>query len=437
MHESILFKNIDLVLPTGIFQGDVLVEEGKIKQYGPSISKGADLIINESGLTLLPGGIDPHVHFRDPGATHKESIASGSRAAAAGGMTSFFDMPNTKPSTTTCETLMQKKKLASETSLINYNFFIGATSENCNDLKQVSNVPGIKIYVGSSTGSLLVDQADALHTIFSQTDKLIAVHSEDEAMIQEKQQEYQGSTSVWDHEKIRSAEGALVCTKRLVELALKTNTRLHICHLTTKQEVAYLEQVDNALITTEVTPQHLFLYGPDIYEKWQTFAQINPPIRDITHQQALFQGLTQGIIHCVGSDHAPHTKEEKNKPFGQAPSGMPGVETSLPVLLNAANNGLFSLQDVVRWVSEAPAQVFNILYKGAIKEDYDADLVLVDLAKKKTITSDTVVSKCGWNIFEGETLQGWPIATFVNGQMVYREGDFFEETKGKEVLIKE
>ena len=437
MVESTLIKNVDIVFLDQLLKGDILIKDGKIAKIASSLSDNAEVVLNESGLTLFAGNIDPHVHFRDPGATHKEDINSGSIAAASGGITSFFDMPNTSPSTTTIEALEAKKEYAKQNSIVNYNFFIGATHDNLNHLKDVQNVPGIKIYVGSSTGELLVDNKSELEQIFTQTKHPIAVHSEDEQMIQERLQTYKGSTNVLDHEKIRSAEGALKCTKMLVDLAQKTNHHLHICHLTTKQEVDLLRRLGTQnLITSEVSPQHLLTYAPDVYDKWGTKAQINPPIRHRDHQEALFLGLQDGVIDFIASDHAPHTNEEKDHVFGKAPSGMPGVETSFPLLLNCAKKGLFSLNEITKRMAYMPAKIYNIHNKGLIKENFDADLVLVDLNSKYTISKENLKTKCKWSIFEGQDITGKVIATFVNGQVVYREGDVFESVKGKEVQFK-
>ena len=434
MVESTLIKNVDIVFLDQILKGDILIKDGKIAKIAASLSDNAEVVLNESGLTLFAGNIDPHVHFRDPGATYKEDINSGSIAAASGGVTSFFDMPNTSPSTTTIEALEAKKEHAKQNSIVNYNFFIGATHDNLNHLKEAQNVPGIKIYVGSSTGELLVDNKSELEQIFTQTKHPIAVHSEDEQMIQERLQIYKESTNVLDHEKIRSAEGALKCTKMLVDLAQKTNHHLHICHLTTKQEVELLRSLGTQnLITSEVSPQHLLTYAPDVYDKWGTKAQINPPIRHKDHQEALFLGLQDGIIDFIASDHAPHTNEEKDHVFGKAPSGMPGVETSFPLLLNYANKRLFSLNEITKRMAYMPAKIYNIYNKGLLKENFDADLVLVDLNSKYTISKENLKTKCKWSIFEGQEITGKVIATFVNGQVVYREGDIFEAVKGKEV----
>ncbi|MBG91322.1 MAG: dihydroorotase [Actinobacteria bacterium] len=438
MIESVLFKGVQLLKGQDIVTGDVWIEAGKIKAVQPQLSASAEQVIHEPNLLLMPGVIDAHVHFRDPGHAHKETLYSGSRAAASGGVTTFFDMPNTNPATTTLAAMAQKKQVAAETSLVNYNFFIGATPHNLDDLCQVENVAGIKIYVGSSTGDLLVDGHEALSQIFASANKLIAVHSEDEATIRANQQQYQGSENVSDHNRVRSPEAAILCTQRLCELALAHQQRLHICHLTTQEEAEYLTQnwaQFQSVISTEVTPQHLHFVAPDLYEKWGTFGQINPPIRDQRHQDALWQALLSGVIGMIATDHAPHQVSEKALPYGQAPSGMPGVEWVLPVMLEYMNQGRMSLAQVSHWLSAGPAQTFGILNKGHIKPGYDADLVLVDLSANREVTREQCVSKCGWSPYEGLRLRGWPVATMVNGQVVYREGDFFEDIKGKEVQL--
>ena len=435
MIDSILFKACHYSSPSGLREADILVEQGRITKIEPSLPEHAQVIVKERGLVLIPGAIDPHVHFREPGMTHKETIYTGSKAAASGGVTSFFEMPNTSPSATTRDTVQEKKKIAKDTSLVNYNFFIGASGDNLDELLLVENVPGIKIYVGSTTGSLLVDKHAPLTDIFSKTDKLIAVHSEDEAIIRENKAHYSMSTSVSDHERIRSVEAAVKCTSFLIDLAMQYSTRLHVCHLTTQEELALFQVSKPNFISTEVTPQHLFLHSPDCYEHLGTYAQINPPIREKRHRLALWDGLVSGVIDCIGSDHAPHLQSEKDLPFGKAPSGMPGVETSLPLLLNKVHEGACSLQDVVRWMCEGPARLFQCRTKGRIEVGYDADLVLLDLKKKSQILNERQVTQSGWSAFHGNDIVGWPIATYVNGQLVYREGDFFEDIKGKEVII--
>lgn len=435
MIESLLIRDVELVCPEGILQGDLLVRDGKIVRIADKINASAELEIRETGLTLLPGVIDPHVHFRDPGAEHKEDLISGPRAAASGGVTSFFDMPNTKPAATTAELIAQKKQLASEKSIINYNFFIGATNDNLDECLAVENVPGIKIFVGSSTGNMLVNDSAILDQFFRSGNRLIAVHSEDEATIRANQKRFAASRDVSDHMRIRSDEAAIKCTKMLVELAAKYNRRLHICHLTTKQEAEFLAKKKPACVTTEVTPQHLLLAAPEVYEQFGTFAQINPPIRTADHRDALFKALKNGVIDFVATDHAPHTIDEKAVPFGDAPSGMPGVEHSLALMLTLVAQGRCSLEDVVRWLSVRPAEAYRIGNKGQLKVGFDGDLVLVDRKKTWAISNDKVVSKAGWTCFDGYSVTGLPLATFVNGQMVFREGDFFTSVKGCEVQI--
>lgn len=422
-----------MVLPEGIREGDLRVVNGKIQDIDATLSNYAEEIVQGKGLHLIPGVIDPHVHFREPGFTHKESIATGSRAAAAGGVTSFFEMPNTSPATTTYDTMAEKKRIASETSLVNYNFFIGATHDNLEVLNTVENVPGIKVFVGSSTGDLLVNEPKLLNDIFANGTRLIAVHSEDDDIIAQNKEVYGHMTDPEVHMKIRNPQAALACTKMLVELAEKHHRRLHICHLSTQEEADFLKDKLGGLITTEVSPQHLLLQGPEVYRQHGTLAKINPPIREARHRHALFQALKEGRIQCVATDHAPHTLEEKNRPYAKAPSGMPMIELSLSLMLDQVHKGTVSLEEVVKWMCAGPASVYGIPLKGCLSIGYHGDLTLVDLDAKRTVTREKLVSKAGWNVFEGQTLTGIPIATYVNGQMVYREGDFFDAIKGQEV----
>ena len=436
MLDSILFKQVDMVFPEGIRRGDLWVKAGKIIAIGPSLPEYAEFILHEEGLLLMPGVIDPHVHFREPGADHKETIETGSMAAASGGVTSFFDMPNTNPSTTTVQALEYKKNRAAQTSLVNYNFFIGATPTNLDELILARNVPGIKLYIGSTTGNLLVDQSEHLEEIFKKSNKLIAVHAEDNGLIEAQKRRYKNSVNPADHANIRPPEAALKATQLAYELSKKYNRRLHICHMSTEEEVLFLTKMKPyAPVTCEVTPQHLLLIAPGCYDKLGTFAQMNPPLREVRHSEALFKALKSGLIDCVATDHAPHTIQEKQQPFWQAPSGIPGVETSLSLMLTLVNQGKLTLQQVLSKLCEGPTKVFGIAKKGKLAIGYDADFVLVDLKGKKTISAHAIHSKCGWSAFEDWEVQGVPIATFVRGQMVYREGQFFTAIKGKEIVL--
>ena len=437
MTESILFKDIQLVLPNDVRQGDVLVTNGKIAKIAPSLADDAELVVNETGLTLMPGVIDTHVHFREPGPTQKETIASGSKAAVSGGVTTFFDMPNNNPATITIDALNHKKQLAKASSYANYNFYIGATLDNIDALIKAENCPGIKIFMGSSTGNMLVDDQQILDDIFKHANKPIVIHSEDETMVRNNMDRYKGSSDVADHMNIRTPEAALACTKRAVALAKKHQQRLHILHLTTAEEVDWLLSQDlPAYITVEVCIQHLLLHAPDVYDRLGTFAQINPPLRTEAHANRLWYGLQQGLISSIVTDHAPHLIEEKHQPFGQAPSGMPGVETLLPLTLQFYQQQRATLNDVSRWLSGAAQQLFNIDRRGQLLEGYFADFAIVDLNSEWTIENKTTVSQCGWSAFDGWTVKGKPIMTFVNGQQVFREGEFFHhENTSQEVVF--
>ncbi len=432
----ILIKNVRCVSSRGIITQDVLLESGKISRLGKIADKFGGQIIEAGHLFLLPGVLDPQVHFRDPGMLWKEDLRTGSMAAAAGGVTSFFDMPNTKPSTISIEAMSERKRVASEKCVVNYNFFIGATNTNLDVLNQVDNVPGIKIFMGSSTGDLLVSAVKDLDEIFGNGSRLIAVHAEDDDIINVAKLIYNNSTDFNHHQFVRPPEAALKATTLAVELAIKYQRRLHILHLTTLDEVRYLEiQKSKAPISAEVCPQHLLLSAPSVYEKLGSYAQMNPPIRDITHSEALWQGLLNGTIDCIATDHAPHTHEEKAKPFGQAPSGMPGVETSLPLMLDRANRGLCKLEDVVKWMCEKPVELYKVQNKGYIREGFDADLVLVDMGKQKTIENGKLMTKVNWSPYDGWTTQGWPVTTIVNGNVVFNDGAIDESVKGSEIMI--
>ena len=427
MIDSILFKNIQLVRTNDTVVGDLLVRDGRISKIEPNITDSAELVINESGLTLMPGVIDSHVHFREPGATHKETIQSGSRAAVSGGVTTFFDMPNNTPATVTVDALNEKKARAAESSYANYNFYIGATLDNLDQLLRADNCPGIKIFMGSSTGNMLVDDSKTLNEIFKHANKPIVIHSEDETMVRANMEVFKGSNDAADHMNIRTPEAALACTKRAVALAKKYQQRLHILHLTTADEVDWLMAQDlPPYITVEVCIQHLLLHAPRVYEQLGTFAQINPPLRTEYHANRLWYGLQRGLISSIVTDHAPHLIDEKSLPFGEAPSGMPGVETLLPLTLQFFHQQRATLNQVSHWLSGAAQRLFGIEGRGQLLPGNFADLAIVDLNHEWTIENKTTVSQCGWSAFDGVKVKGRPVMTFVNGQLVFREGECFE-----------
>jgi len=391
MSAPVLIKNARCVSSSGIIQQDVLMENGKIASLGKLDESLGATIIDAKQLYLLPGVLDPQVHFREPGLTWKEDLHTGSMAAAAGGVTSFFDMPNTKPATTTIDEMRVRKQLAASKSVVNYNFFIGATPSNLAELNQVENVPGIKIFMGSSTGDLLVSDPHDLQHIFENGHRLIAVHAEDDGIISAAREIYKNSKDFNHHQFVRPPDAALKATTLAVELSIRYQRRLHILHLSTADEVRYLRiQKSKAPISAEVCPQHFLFSAPYVYQNLGALAQMNPPIRDVNHATALWSGLKEGVIDCIATDHAPHTLEEKAQDFGAAPSGMPGVETALPLMLDRAQRGLCSLEDVVKWMCEKPVELYGVLKKGFIREGYDADLVLVDLAQRKTIRNGSL-----------------------------------------------
>ena len=430
---SLLIKNGSLVNSSGVVKSDIFISGGKITQIGTSLDCEADRVIDAAGKYIFPGLIDPQVHFRDPGLTHKEDLKTGSMAAAAGGITTFFEMPNTNPSTITLEKLEKKYKVASEKCITNFSFFFGATNDNIEEIKKMDNTCGLKIFMGSSTGDLLVDDDEALDRIFSCCDKIIAVHAEDEEILKEAEKKV-SKDSFANHPDARPVEAALKATTKAVNLALKYKKRLHVLHLSTAEEVEFLRKhKSSGLITAETTPQHLLMHAPNIYNEIGSFAQMNPPIREKYHQKELWAGLKDGTIDCVATDHAPHTLEEKALPYGEAPSGMPGVQTSLTLMLNEVANEKINLEDVVKWMAENPAKLYNIKGKGFLKEGYDADITIVDMDCEKTILNENMYSKCGWTAFHNTTTKGWPIITIVNGNIVYENDELNLDVFGKPV----
>jgi dihydroorotase len=427
----LLIRRPRILLPDGEFLlGDILVEYGKIVQVAPDITATDNTtIIDATGLTLLPGVIDPQVHFREPGLEYKEDLFTASCACARGGVTSFLEMPNTRPLTTTQEALDQKLQLAAAKCLVNYGFFIGATPENLPDLSTANPTCGIKIFMGSSHGALLVSQEAEIEPIFASGSRLIAVHAEDQARIIQRRQEFAGNTDPAIHSQIQDEIVALNATKLALKLSEKYQRRLHILHLSTGIEAEFLRNNKPSWVTAEVTPQHLLL-NTDAYEKVGTLAQMNPPLRSPENNQILWQALLDGVIDFIATDHAPHTLEEKAKGYPNTPSGMPGVETSLPLMLTQAMAGKCTVSQVSHWMSTAPAKAYQIANKGLIKVGYDADLVLVDLDNYHPVLREELQTKCGWSPFEGWNLTGWPVMTIVGGNVVYERGKLNTEVRG-------
>lgn len=425
-----LIRNAQVVLPTGTEAVSVLIDGARIATVDAAIHTRADEVIDAEGLHLIPGVIDDQVHFREPGLTHKEDLATGSRACAKGGVTTFLEMPNTVPTTTTCARLAEKLELAHTKSFVNYGFYIGATPDNLEELKSATDTPGIKIFIGSSTGDLLVDSQDALEQIFAETTLPITAHCEDESTVRANKLRYAATSDVADHSRIRDEEAALIATRRALDLARRHKHRFHLLHVSTGAETHLLANHDR-LITAEVCPHHLFFSIAD-YSRLGTLLQANPSVKGVADNAQLWQALLTGTIQVIATDHAPHTLEEKSLPYPQSPSGVPGVENSLALMLSQVNRGRCTLEQVVHWMCDAPARVWDIVGKGRIAPGYDADLALVDMGRTQQVGNDQQVTKCGWSPWHGETLTGWPVRTWVLGQEVYRDGMFNSAIRGRQ-----
>lgn len=428
-----LIQKATVVFPEGAQRASVLIDGTRIADIDPAVQLRVDEVVDASGLYLLPGVIDDQVHFREPGLTHKEDLRHATRACAKGGVTTFFDMPNTNPSTVTVERLREKLELASRESLVNYAFYIGATSRNTDQLAAAVRTPGIKIFIGSSTGDLLVDDQEALERIFAETTLPIAAHCEDETTVRANMRRFADSTNVADHSRIRDHAAALICTRRAIDLALRHQHRFHVLHLSTGAEVELLAD-HHRLVTAEVCPHHLF-FNVDDYERLGTRIQMNPSLKTHDDNRQLWQALLQGKIQVVATDHAPHTLAEKQQGYPKSPSGLPAVENSLALMLDQVHQGRCSLEQVVHWMCTAPARVWDVVGKGSVVRGYDADLVLVDLEKQATVVDEQQETKCRWSPWHGQTLTGWPVHTWVMGHTVFRAGMFDESRRGKEVLF--
>lgn len=435
---NLLICQAQILLPDGsLLQGDVRINEGKIAQIAPQIAAtDTDTIIDATGLTLLPGVIDPQVHFREPGLEYKEDLYTASRACAKGGVTSFLEMPNTRPLTITQAALDDKLQRAADKCLVNYGFFIGATAANLPDLLTANPVCGIKIFMGSSHGALLVSNEAELEPIFATGKRLIAVHAEDQSRIVARRKQFTDSSNPAIHSQIQDEIAALNATELALRLSKKYQRRLHILHLSTGIEAELLRKDKPSWVTAEVTPQHLLL-DTDAYDRIGTLAQMNPPLRARPNQEVLWQALLDGVIDFIATDHAPHTLEEKAQIYPHSPSGMPGVETSLPLMLTQAKQGKCPIAQVANWMSTAVAKAYGIPNKGEIATGYDADLVLVELGAYRPVLREELQTKCGWSPFEGWNLTGWPVITIVGGQIVYDRGIFNTEVRGQALIFNE
>ncbi|TWT40829.1 dihydroorotase [Botrimarina hoheduenensis] len=431
-----LIRNATVVLPAGESVLDVVIEKGRIADIDPAAALPTDEVIDASGMHLLPGVVDDQVHFREPGLTHKEDLASASRACARGGVTTFLEMPNTNPTTTTCARLAEKLALASSKCCVNYGFYMGATLDNLEELQNATRTPGIKIFIGSSTGSLLVDDPDTLERIFAHTSLPITAHCEDEATVRANAARLGGGTDVADHSRIRDHAAARIATARAIDLSARHRHRFHVLHVSTADETELIGAAiatGGGLITGEACPHHL-LFSTEDYARLGTLVQMNPSLKSPADRAALWRALGRGDLQVIATDHAPHTLQEKRQPYPASPSGLPAVENSLALMLNEAHAGRCTLRQVVHWMCDAPARTWDLVGKGRIEVGYDADLVLVDLAEKRTVRNAEQLTKSGWSPWDGVELTGWPVRTWVGGHTVYAQGRVDDSQRGSEAI---
>ena len=420
-------------------QVDIGITKGRIVKISSSLARAStDETFKARGLCVLPGLIDTQVHFREPGMIKAETIESGSRSALLGGITGFFEMPNTRPPTTNIKALKDKIKRAQGKSWCDFAFFAGAMPNNLADIKEMEkhpHCPGTKIFMGSSTGSLLVNHPQDIEKILQASTKKIAVHSEDEQRMKDRESiRLSANGDVKKHLEWRDERCALISTKKIVELAKKNNRQIHILHITSAEEIEYLTQ-NQKHATVEVTPQHLTLSAPECYDRLGSFAQMNPPIRDEKHQRALWKGIKTGGVTMLGSDHAPHPLLEKQKKYPHSPSGMPGVQTMLPIMLNHVHAGRLSLKRLTELLALNPCKYYKIKDQGLIRENFKANFTFVDVKKQKKIKKDWLASRCGWSPFEGMLCTGWPFAVMLKGQWAMQEDEIIGPPKGEGICF--
>lgn len=425
---DLLVRGGRVVRPSGVVEADVLIRDGRVAAIDDELTAPAGIeVLDAKEKLVFPGLIDPQVHFREPGLEHKEDIGSGSLAAIAGGVTAFMEMPNTKPATTDPEKLADKLARGAQKAHADYAFFLGATAENADRLGEWERTPGcagIKVFMGSSTGDLLVADDPTIERVLRSGTRRVAVHSEDEPRLKERYAELaKGSTAV-RHPHVRDVECAVRATRRLLALAAKVRRKIQVLHLSTAEEVDLIANCGlGDLVTCEVTPNHLFLTAPECYERYGRLAQMNPPVRDARHRDGLRDGLRRGTITCIGSDHAPHTLGEKAKPYPESPSGIPGVQTILPLLLTAVREGWLKLEDIPRICTVGPIRAYGLTTKGALEVGKDGDLVIVDPAITRPLPLEWLKSRAGYSPYVGMELAGWPTTTVLRGKVAFRDGN--------------
>ena len=427
---SLIIKNGSCYIDGKLTQTDIGLSGNKIKKIG-KIELNSSKVYDATDKVVLPGIIDTQTHFRELGSTDVEDLESGSRAAVLGGVTSLFEMPNTNPPTSNLVEFDKKLQLAKNRMHSNYAFYFGATPENTEQLSKLKDVEGccgVKLFAGSSTGKLLVDKEADIEKVISSSDRVVSIHSEDEEILNLRKK-FIKEGDVHSHPEWRNTECAISSTRRVVKIAERYNKKIHVLHVTTKEEVDFLA-MHKKNVTFEITPQHLTLYAPDCYDKLGTYAQMNPPLRTKEHYDRLWVAIKNNIVDVLGSDHAPHSKENKNKNYPNTPSGMPGVQTIFPIMLDHVNNGKLTLEQLIKLMCENPCKIFGIKNKGYLKEGYDADLTIADMDKEVTIKDEMIASKCGWTPFNNHKVKGFPVGTIVNGNLVMSDGKVIVESKG-------
>tara|TARA_B100002052_G_scaffold195760_1_gene178489 strand:+ start:174 stop:1481 length:1308 start_codon:yes stop_codon:yes gene_type:complete len=433
---DLIIKNGTCFIGGNLEKIDIGISKGKISHIGNLKEEKSKNIIDVSDKIVLPGLMDTQVHFREPGSVDAEDLHSGSRAAIVGGITSVFEMPNTNPPTTNFEEFEKKINLGKR-MYCNHAFYFGATAENyqyLEKLKDLDGCCGIKLFAGSSTGNLLVDKEEDIEKVFKHASKVVAVHSEDEEILKLRKKLIEKG-NVKTHPVWRNEEVAISSTRKIVKIAKRLNKKAHILHVTTKEEVDFLSQ-NKGNITFEITPQHLTMYAPDCYDKLGSYAQMNPPIRDKSHYDRLWYAVRNNYNDTIGSDHAPHLKINKQKSYPESPSGMPGVQTILPVMLNHMNDGKIKLNQIIKFLCENPVKIFGIKNKGYIKKDFDADFTIIDLNKVIEIKNENIESKCGWSPFSGHKFKGAPINTIIAGEIKMKDGKIIGEPTGRPLSFK-
>ena len=428
---SLIIKNGSCYIDGKLVKTDIALSGNKIKKIG-EVDLNSSKVFDATDKLILPGIIDTQVHFREPGSTDSEDLESGSKAAVLGGVTSLFEMPNTNPPTSNILEFKKKLQLAKDRMHSNYAFYFGATPENIEQLSKLKGLEGccgVKLFAGSSTGKLLVDKEEDIEKVISNSDRIVSIHSEDEEILKMRKK-FIRKGDVHSHPEWRNSECAISSTRRVVKIAERYNKRIHVLHVSTKEEVDFLA-MHKKNVTFETTPQHLTLYAPECYDKLGTYAQMNPPIRTKEHYDRLWTAVKNDIVDVLGSDHAPHLKENKKKEYPNSPSGMPGVQTIFPVMLDHVNNGKLSLEKLIKLMSENPCKIFGIKNKGFIKEGFDADLTIVDMNREQIIKDEMIASKCGWTPFNNYKVKGFPVGTIVNGSLVMLEGEIISKALGK------